>query len=74
MVKSLRYALATLLAVFAGSLSATTYIVPSDAEMIQKSDDIVIATGVSALSERTASGSIVTRYTLRVAEWARTWS
>ncbi len=69
MVKSLRYALfATLFAVFAGSLSATTYIVPSDAEMIQKSDDIVIATGVSVLSGRTAGGSIVTRYTLRVAE------
>jgi hypothetical protein len=69
MVKSLRFALfATLLAVLAAPLSATTYLVPSDAEMIQKSDDIVIATGVSALTERTAGGSIVTRYTLRVAE------
>jgi hypothetical protein len=47
---------------------AATYIVPSDAEMVQKSDDIVIATGVAAFSERTARGSIVTRYTLRVVE------
>lgn len=69
MVKPLRFALfATLLAVFAGPLSATTYIVPSDAEMIQKSDDIVVVTGVSARTERTERGDIVTRYTLRVVE------
>ncbi|HEX6096607.1 MAG TPA: M57 family metalloprotease [Thermoanaerobaculia bacterium] len=60
--------LAVLIALFAAPLSATTYIVPSDAEMIQKSDDIVVVTGVSAQSERTERGSIVTRYTLRVVE------
>jgi len=49
-------------------LSATTYIVPSDAEMIQRSDDIVIATGVSAVSDLDEHGSIVTRYTLRIVE------
>ena len=60
--------LVLLFAAFAGSLSAATYIVPPDAEMIQTSDAIVIATGVSAVSERDAHGSIVTRYTLRVVE------
>lgn len=46
---------------------AATYLVPSDAEMIQKSDDIVVATAVSSKSERTPRG-IVTRFTLQVQE------
>jgi hypothetical protein len=69
MITTLRAFLATaILFAVASPVLAVTYIVPSDAEMIQKSDDIVIATGVSALSERTANGGIVTRYTLRVVE------
>jgi hypothetical protein len=50
------------------TLHAATYFVPSDAELIQKSDDIVIATGVTSLVERNTRGAIVTRYTLRVEE------
>ena len=69
MITTLRaVAVALALSVLAPSLLAATYVVPPDAEMIQTSDDIVIATGVSALSERDANGSIVTRYTLRVVE------
>ncbi|HEX2123135.1 MAG TPA: M57 family metalloprotease, partial [Thermoanaerobaculia bacterium] len=49
-------------------LSAATYLVPSDAEMIQRSDDIVVATAVASTVERTARGGIVTRYVLRVEE------
>ena len=60
--------LALLFAAFAVPLLAATYIVPPDAEMIQTSDDIVVATGVGAVSERDAHGGIVTRYTLRVVE------
>ena len=62
------FLVAALVSPFALSLQAVTYIVPSDAELIQKSDDIVVVTGVSAVSERTAHGGIVTRYTLRVVE------
>ena len=47
---------------------AATYIVPSDAQLVQTSDDIVVATGVSAMAERDARGAIVTRYTLRIEE------
>ncbi len=61
------FAAAVLLAL-SSPLLAVTYIVPSDAEMIQKSDDIVVVTGVAAVSELTARGSIVTRYTVRVLE------
>ena len=39
---------AVLVSPLALSLQAVTYIVPSDAELIQKSDDIVVATGVSS--------------------------
>ncbi|HVG23896.1 MAG TPA: M57 family metalloprotease, partial [Thermoanaerobaculia bacterium] len=63
---------ASFLAIFALAFSlpavAATYIVPRDAEMIQKADDIVIATGVSSVSERDARGGIVTRNTLRIEE------
>jgi Ig-like domain CHU_C associated len=45
---------------------AVTYIVPPDREMIQQSDDIVVATGVTSLVERTEHGAIVTRFTLRI--------
>lgn len=44
-----------------------TYNVPPDAELIQNADDIVVATGVRALAERTDNG-VVTRFTLRVEE------
>ena len=47
---------------------AATYIVPSDAAMIQQADDIVVATAVSATPMRDARGSIVTRNTLVVEE------
>lgn len=50
------------------ALQAATYIVPSDAELIQRADDIVIATAVSATPLRDARGSIVTRSTLLVEE------
>lgn len=70
MIKSIRFSvLAACVAAFlVPSLQAATYFVPSDAELIQKSDDIVIATGVTAVVERNARGAIVTRYTLRVEE------
>ena len=45
---------------------AVTYVVPADREMIQQSDDVVIATGVTSVVERTARGGIVTRSTLRI--------
>ena len=47
---------------------AITYNVPSDRELIQKSDDIVIVTGVSSVVEHNEQGGIVTRYTLRIDE------
>ncbi len=50
------------------SLWAATYVVPSDAEMVQRTDDIVIATGVSSSTVRDVRGRIVTRFTLRVEE------
>lgn len=52
----------------ATSAEAVTYFVPSDREMIQRSDDVVIATGVTSVVERNARGSIVTRTTLRIEE------
>lgn len=52
--------------VMASAAHAVTYIVPEDREMIQQSDDIVVATGVTSLVERNAAGAIVTRYTLRI--------
>lgn len=57
-----------LLAALATPLPAATYIVPSDAEMIQRSDDIVVAVGVASTVERTFHSGIVTRYTLRIEE------
>ena len=47
---------------------AATYIVPPDAEMIQKADAIVIATAVSSTPGRDARGGIVTRTALLVEE------
>ncbi len=59
--------LAPLLLLFASTgAQAVTYIVPADREMIQQSDDIVIATGVTSLVERNEQGGIVTRSTLRI--------
>jgi hypothetical protein len=52
----------------ASSAEAVTYFVPSDREMIQRSDDVVIATGVTSVVERSARGGIVTRTTLRIEE------
>lgn len=45
---------------------AVTYIVPPDREMIQRADDIVIATAVASTVERNTHGGIVTRTTLRI--------
>jgi hypothetical protein len=45
---------------------AVTYLVPSDREMIQRSDDVVVATAITSTVERTARGSIVTKYVLRI--------
>lgn len=50
----------------APALSAATYLVPSDVEMIQRSDEILIVHGVSSESGRDAKGRIVTRSTVRV--------
>jgi hypothetical protein len=50
----------------AAAAHGVTYIVPSDREMIQRSDDIVIATGVTSVVERNEHGGIVTRSTLRI--------
>src|SRR5215213_11591026 len=56
--------LAFILALFLSPLlRATTYFVPTDAELIQRADDIVIATGVTSLAERTQ-----TLVTLRIEE------
>lgn len=64
---SIRASVACLLAVFAcASAQAVTFFVPPDRELIQKADDIVIATGVTSVVERNARGSIVTRTTLRI--------
>jgi len=49
----------------ASSAHAVTYIVPADREMIQQSDDIVVATGVTSLVAQ-SGGAIVTHYTLRI--------
>lgn len=57
-----------LAALLAPAAFAATYFVPTDAELIQKSDDIVVATGVSSLVTRNAHGAIVTRYLMRVEE------
>lgn len=50
------------------ALWAVTYVVPSDAEMVQRADDIIIATGVSSSTAHDVRGRIVTRFTLRVEE------
>ncbi|MFL6245103.1 MAG: hypothetical protein ACJ74H_03690 [Thermoanaerobaculia bacterium] len=52
----------------AAAAHAVTYVVPADREMIQQSDDIVIATGVTSVVERNERGGIVTRSTLRIEE------
>lgn len=70
MIKAIRasFLAACVAAFFVPSSQAATYFVPTDAELIQKSDDIVIATGVTSLVERNVHGGIVTRYTLRIEE------
>ncbi|HEX8408592.1 MAG TPA: hypothetical protein VF883_07000 [Thermoanaerobaculia bacterium] len=69
MMTARRLLVAISLSVFlAPALHAATYVVPSDAELIQRADDIVIATAVSVTSLRDARGSIVTRSTLLVEE------
>jgi len=50
------------------TLHAATYIVHSDAELIQAADAIVVATGVTSVAGHDARGAIVTRFTLRVEE------
>ncbi len=68
-MRMLRLTLA-LLALFLHPIAAqaVTYIVPPDREMIQQSDDIVVAVGVTSLVERNERGGIVTRSTLRIEE------
>jgi hypothetical protein len=63
-----RFLLPLFLLLLSTSAYGVTYVVPSDAEMIQRSDDIVVATGVTSLVERSARGAIVTRATLRIEE------
>ncbi|HEV7241266.1 MAG TPA: M57 family metalloprotease [Thermoanaerobaculia bacterium] len=62
----IRLVLLTLLV--APILHAATYLVPSDAELIQSADEIVVVTGVATVSERNARGAIVTRCTVRIEE------
>ncbi len=57
-----------ILFLLASEAQAVTYVVPEDRVMIQQSDDIVVATGVTSLVERNESGAIVTRYMLRIEE------
>jgi hypothetical protein len=47
-------------------LTATTYIVPSDKEMIQRADDIIVGTALSSHAEITPAGSVVTFNELRI--------
>lgn len=54
------------LALVIPAAQAATYLVPPDAEMIQRSDDIVVATALGSRVELDARGAIVTRYVLRV--------
>lgn len=56
------------LALTVPAAQAATYIVPQDAELIQKADAIVIATAVSSAAGYDARGGLVTRATLRVDE------
>lgn len=62
----MRLVISSLLLVLAMPVLAVTYLVPSDREMIQRADDIVVATAVTSTVERTPEGGIVTRYYLRV--------
>ncbi|MGZ5444130.1 MAG: M57 family metalloprotease [Thermoanaerobaculia bacterium] len=69
MIAALRsFLVSALVVAFAAPVFALTYIVPSDAEMIQRSDDIVVAVGVASTVERSLYDGIVTRYTLRIEE------
>ena len=52
----------------AAPLSAVTYLVPSDPELIQRADDVVVATSLRSSAERTPGGGVVTRYTLAIDE------
>lgn len=59
-------ALVALLFLFASPLFAATYMVPPDREMIQRADDIVVASAITSTVRRTPEGGIVTEYTLRI--------
>lgn len=54
------------LALLVPAAHAATYLVPTDAEMIQQADDIVVATALSSESAYGEGGDIVTRTTLRI--------
>jgi hypothetical protein len=62
----MRSTVLVLAVLLASAAHAVTYIVPADREMIQQSDDIVVATGVTSHVERNEQGGIVTRSTLRI--------
>lgn len=66
MIKTLRAFVCALALVSSAVAHAATYLVPSDAEMIQRSDDIVVATAVGSRVELDERGAIVTRIVLRV--------
>lgn len=65
-MRTIRVLAPLLLLLVSSAAHAVTYIVPADREMIQQSDDIVIATGVASHVERNEQGGIVTRFTLRI--------
>ena len=64
----MRPLLALALALAAVPLAAATFLVPSDAEMVQAADDVVVAVAVSSTVDLDDRGSIVTRVALRVEE------
>jgi hypothetical protein len=67
-MRTIRVIVPVLILLASSAAQAVTYIVPADREMIQQSDDIVVATGVTSLVQRTDRGGIVTHVTLRIEE------
>ncbi len=59
-------AFAALTVLLPSAVHAATYFVPEDRVLIQRADDIVVATAISSTPERTPRGGIVTRSVLRI--------